>query len=115
MTNHIREIIVIASSIVGLLATAIPLVIKLVRKSKQWIKERDWNKIASILPSFIVEAEKFNNYTGIEKKEFVKSRLVLFAIKNKIAFDETKFDTAIDNIVKLTKEVNQRSKDRIIL
>ena len=115
MQNFITEAIIIASAIAGLLATAIPLAIKLVKKSKQWIKERDWNRLATILPNFIVEAEKFNNYTGIEKKEFVKSRLALFAIKNKIAFNETKFDTAIDNIVKLTKEVNQRSKDRIIL
>jgi len=106
-----REILLVVGAAIGILSTAIPLIIKLVRKTKQFIKERDWNSVMNILPKLVAEAEKFINYTGQEKKEFVKSRLAVFAVKNKIVFDEARFEAAIDDIVKLTKDVNKRDKD----
>lgn len=110
MTNTIREIIIIIGAIISVLGTAMPLIINLIRKSKQWVKERDWNKVMTELPGLIISAEQFTNYTGTEKKEHVKSRLAVFAVKNKIAFDEAKFDAMIDEIVKWTNAVNQRDK-----
>jgi len=82
-------------------------------KAGRLAKERNWNKIMEILPDLITEAEKFQGYAGFEKKEFVKSRLAVFTIKNKIKFDENKVDKKIDETVKLTKEVNKREKDKI--
>ena len=111
MMYSTREIIWIIGAILSVCATGIPSIIGLVRKTKQFIKERNWNKVMEVLPKFITEAEKFINYRGQEKKEFVKSRLAIFAIKNKIAFDEIRFEAAIDNIVNLTREVNKRDKD----
>jgi len=111
MFYTVREILVIVGAIVGIISTAVPLIIKLIKKSRQWTKERDWNKIMEMLPRLIVEAEHFTNYTGQEKKEFVKSRLAIFAINNRIAFNETGLEAAIDDAVKLTREVNVREKD----
>jgi len=106
-----REIIWIVGAILSVCGTGIPLIIKLIKKTKQFIKERDWNKVMGVLPQLILEAEKFINYRGQEKKEFVKSRLAVFSVKNSIAFDEARFETAIDEIVRLTREVNKREKD----
>jgi len=111
MFSTVREVAVLVGTIVGVIATATTLIIKLAKRTKQWVKERDWNKIAEQLPKLIIEAEKFTHYAGLEKKEYVKTRLAVFAIKNKIVFDEVKFDTQIDDIVKFTKAVNQRTRD----
>ena len=112
MFDTAKEIIAIVSAAIGALTAAIPFLIGFFRKTRQFIKERNWNKITQVLPSLITEAERFLNYTGTEKKEYVKSRLAVFSVKNKIVFDEAKFDTTIDSIVKLTKEVNKRDKDK---
>jgi len=114
MFNTLREIAVVVGAIAGVIGTATPLIIKLAKRTKQWSKERDWNRIVEQLPGLIVNAENFMQYTGLEKKEYVKSRLAVFAVKNKIAFDEAKFDAQIDDIVKLTRNVNQRTKDKIV-
>jgi len=111
MEYSTREIIWIIGAVLSICATGIPSFIGLIRKTKQFVKARNWNKVMEVLPKLIAEAEHFTNYRGQEKKEFVKSRLAVFAIKNKIAFDETRFEEAIDNIVKLTREVNKRDKD----
>jgi len=112
MVNATREIITVVSTVVGVLATGIPLLIAFARKTKKFVKERNWNRLMETLPSLIIEAEQFANYTGPEKKEYVKTRLVMYSVKNKIMFDEYKFDGTIDDIVKLTKEVNKRDKDK---
>jgi hypothetical protein len=114
MLDMTKEIIAIASAALGVLATAVPFVIGFVRKARQFVKERDWNKVMDALPGYITEAEKFLNYTGAEKKGYVKSRLAVYAIENKIRFDESKFDGAIDGIVGLTKQVNGREKDKTV-
>ena len=111
----IREIVIIIGAVVGVMGTAIPLVINLIRKTKAWVRERDWNRVMGELPRLIIEAERFLNYTGDEKKEYVKSRLAVFAVGNRIVFDEAKFDASIDNVVRLTKMVNMREKDKVAL
>lgn len=113
MLETTKEIIAVVSAAIGVLATGVPFFIGFVRKTRQLIKERNWSKITEILPSLVIEAEKFLNYTGPEKKEYVKSRLAVYTAKNKFIFDEAKFDTIIDDIVKLTKEVNGRDKDKV--
>jgi hypothetical protein len=112
MLNATKEIIAAVSAAIGVLATGVPFFIGFLRKARQLVKERNWAKISAILPTLITQAEGFTNYLGAEKKEYVKSRLAVYAVKHRIAFDEGKFDETIDGIVKLTKEVNVREKDK---
>ena len=112
MFNTAREILVIVGALAGVISTTIPLIIKLIKKSKQFKQERNLNRSADVLLRLIAEAELFTNYSGQEKKEFVKSRLAIFAINNKIAFDEARLETAIDDIIGITREVNKRDKDK---
>ena len=62
----------------------------------------------NIIP-FIVEAEKFINYTGIEKKNYVMTRLNQYAIANDIKFDQEEISNKIEELVELTKQVNKKS------
>lgn len=113
MLGMTKEIIAVVSAAIGVFATSIPFVISFIRKARQLIMERNWNRITELLPMLITEAEKFVNYNGSEKKEYVKSRLAVYSVKNNIGFDEMKFDSMIDGLVKLTKEVNKREKDKV--
>jgi hypothetical protein len=112
MLDATKEIIAIVSAAIGVLASGVPFLIGFLRKARQLVEERNWAKISATLPTLIAQAEKFENYVGAEKKEYVKSRLAVYAVRHRIAFDEARFDQTIDEIVKLTKEVNGRDKDK---
>jgi len=112
MFANIKDILIVAGPVLGVLASGIPLLIGFVRKTKKHIKERNWNKVTQISPKLIADAESHINYTGEEKKAYVKSRLAVYSVSNKIPFDEARFDAAIDGLVKLTREVNKRERDK---
>ena len=113
--DRTQQIIAIISTIIGILATGVPFGLSLISKTKKLVQEKNWTKIAELLPELITEAEKFANYTGIEKKEYVKSKLAVYSVKNAIDFDEVKFEQLITDIVHLTRNVNKREKDAFVL
>lgn len=63
-------------------------------------------KITREIIPCIAEAEKLVNYSGIEKKEYVMTKLNQYAINNNISFDEEEASRRIEELVELTKEVN---------
>lgn len=84
MLNTLGEFLILAGALATVISTAVPLAVRLIKKSKQFKQERDWNKILELLPQLVIEAESFISYTGIEKKEFGKSSLAVFAVQNTI-------------------------------
>lgn len=112
MLEMTKELLAIISTVSGILVTGIPMLIGFLRKAKQLIKERNLREITELIPILIKEAERYLNYTGEEKKAYVKSKLALHTVNKKIRYDEAKIDTIIDETVKLTKEINSRDKDK---
>lgn len=110
----IKEIIIIASFVVGLITTATGFLIPLVKNRKAKKALEALNSIAGQIQPLVVEAERFVNYTGAEKKQFVLTKINDFAIKNKIPFDEAAASTLIEEIVATTKQVNMRDKDKAV-
>lgn len=110
----IKEIIIIASFVVGLITTATGFLIPLVKNRKAKKALEALNSIAGQIQPLVVEAERFVNYTGAEKKQFVLTKINDFAIKNKIPFDETAASDLIEEIVATTKQVNMRDKDKTV-
>lgn len=110
----IKEIIIIASFVVGLITTATGFLIPLVKNRKAKKALEALNSIAGQIQPLVVEAERFVNYTGAEKKQFVLTKINDFAIKNKIPFDETATSNLIEEIVATTKQVNMRDKDKTV-
>lgn len=96
------------TALAGLLTFLIPFVKS--AKAKKALETA--KKIAESVQPCIVEAEAFVNYTGEEKKAYVMTKANNFAIANGLEFDADKISTLIDNIVELTKKVNQRDKDK---
>ena len=59
---------------------------------------------------FIIEAEKFSNYTGSEKKEYVITRLQQYAIKNNIKFDNELISNKIEELIDMSRNVNSNKE-----
>lgn len=75
------------------------------------IKNGRVNKIKNFIrqnvKTLIVEAEKFKNYTGEEKKQYCITRLKTLS---QGIFDDSELDTMIEEEVALTNSVNTNKK-----
>jgi hypothetical protein len=87
------------------LATAIPLVIQLVKYVEQSVKEKNWGNLVSLILKLIGEAEeKFDN--GADKKQWVLSMIEASAdsINYKVNIDDV--SKLIDSLCDMSKIVN---------
>ena len=95
----------IVVSILSGLATAIPLVVGLIKYIQKAIKEKNWNKLVDMVMNFMKEAEsKFDN--GPERKEWVL--MMVKASADTIDYDINLIQVSemIDALCNLTKVVN---------
>ena len=95
----------IVLSILSGLATAIPLVVGLVKYIQKAIKEKNWNKLVDLVMNLMKEAEtKFDN--GLERKEWVL--MMVKASADTIDYDINleEVGNMIDALCGLTKVVN---------
>ena len=110
--EQIEVIVSIAGTALGLLVTAATFLIKFIRSAKGKRAAEQVIKIGEALTPYIEQAEKFMNYTGAEKKEYVLTKANQFAIEKGIDFNATEVSAKIEELVALTKQVNKRDKDR---
>lgn len=95
--------------ILGLLGATLLFLEKFVKNKKlKNVLEKAEEVTKNIIP-YIMEAEKFINYTGEEKKKYVMTRLNQYAIENNIKFNQIEMSNKIEELVELTKNVNIKS------
>ncbi len=83
--------------------------LEIIEKGKSLIKDL----VSGLINSLVIQAEKFSNYSGTEKKLFVVTRLKEFLVSKKVSwFGDDLISDLIENAVDLTKKVNQREKDK---
>lgn len=100
---------IIVSILSGLAAT-IPLVIKLVEYVKKAIKERNWNKLLSLVMKLMAEAEeKFDN--GTDRRQWVIDMVVASADIVDYAIDPEQIGELIDALCAMSKKVNPPKKE----
>ena len=75
-------------------------------------KGKKWSGLKEELRNYIIEAENYVLRTGDEKKSMVLDWAEEYCKKQGIKFDADRVGTAIDDLVDLTKKVNQRAKDK---
>ncbi len=109
----VEEIIRIVSLSVSLFISLFGFAVTLFKAIINSIKTKKWNRLETAVQGYIKDAEKFVNYSGEEKKEKVLSWATNFCQDNKIKFDKDKISSMIEELVTLTKQVNQREKDKI--
>lgn len=65
-------------------------------------------ELCNVLLPYIEKAEKFVNYTGEEKKEYVMTQVNRYALENGIKFDYNVVSSKIEEYIELSKEVNAK-------
>ena len=99
----------LAVSILAGLATAIPLVIKLVEYIKKAVKEKNWNALLDMVMDYMEIAEtKFE--TGAERKEWVLAMVEAFADTVNYDIDLAVVSKLIDSLCSMTKVVNPHAQ-----
>lgn len=95
----------LALSIVAGLATAIPLVIKLVEYVQKAIKEKNWGTMLDMVMKYMETAEeKFE--TGAEKKEWVLAMVKASADTINYDIDLTVIGEMIDKLCDMSNVIN---------
>lgn len=109
--ENIQELITLASAVLGIIVTATGLLIPLVKNAKARKSLAALNKLGEVLQKFVIEAETFTNFTGAEKKEYVMTKANRYAIDNKISYDENAVSEKVEDLVALSKQVNNKQSD----
>ena len=91
---------------IGFMISLFTLIIKLSKNKKVRKTAEEMLSFTEQLSKFVEEAEKFSHYTGVEKKNFVLTKLNRFSIDNHMKFDEEWVSSKVDEVISLTKKVN---------
>lgn len=107
--ENLRLCLSFLAPVLGLLCTTAVFLKKFVKnKNLKKILEKAEEITKEIIPC-IMEAERFVNYSGEEKKTYVMTKLNQFAIANDISFDAETTSSKVEQLVALTKEVNVKN------
>ena len=111
-TNWVQIIVAILSG----LATAIPLVVKLVQYVSASVKEKNWNELVKLAIGYMTTAEtKFTD--GATRKEWVMAMIESSAKSTNYPLDDAalqKISDMIDSICAASKTINVSSPDTTV-
>ena len=102
MTNETLQIVV---QILTTLVTLVPMLYALIKYVAMATKEKNWNKLLSLILSLCAEAEK-QFTSGADKKEWVMSMVKSSLNSINYEIDDETLSNLIDNLIDLTTKVN---------
>ena len=106
-SSYINYIVAILTG----LATAIPLVINLIKYVKKAAKEKNWNQVVKLVMNLMEEAEtKFDN--GADRKEWVLSMIKASADTINYDIDMDAISDLIDSLCSMSKVVNAPTQSK---
>ena len=108
--ENLQIILSVAGTALGLLITTVTFLMKFIANSKAKKIAENIIEIGNAMIPYIEQAEGFAHYNGSEKKEYVMTKANQFAIENRIRFDAEATSDKIEELVMLTKQVNQRAE-----
>ena len=107
-SSYINYIVAILTG----LATAIPLVINLIKYVKKAVKEKNWNQVVKLVMNLMEEAEtKFDN--GADRKEWVLSMIKASADTINYDIDMDAISDLIDSLCNMSKVVNAPTQSKL--
>lgn len=99
---------IIVSILTGI-ATAIPLVVELIKYVKESVREKNWGKLVSLVLTLIQEAEeKFDN--GADRREWVLSMVQASADTINYDINLELVGELVDNLCTMSKSVNAQKE-----
>lgn len=106
-SSYINYIVAILTG----LATAIPLVINLIKYVQKAAKEKNWNQVVKLVMNLMEEAEtKFDN--GADRKEWVLSMIKASADTINYDIDMDAISDLIDSLCNMSKVVNAPTQSK---
>lgn len=106
--ENFELILSLAGTAFSLFVACIIFIIKIVQAIRSKKQTINATLLEEAIPPLMEIAEKFQNYSGKEKKEYVMTKINQFAIENKLHFDANTISDKIEQLIKLTKEVNAK-------
>ena len=101
MENWVEIIVAILTGV----ATAIPLIIQLIKYCQKAVQEKNWNQLLDLVMNLMQEAEK-KFETGAERKEWVLMMIKASADTINYPLDMDAISNLIDALCSMTKIVN---------
>lgn len=101
MGNWVEIIVAILTGV----ATAIPLIIQLIKYCQKAVQEKNWNQLLDLVMNLMQEAEK-KFETGAERKEWVLMMIKASADTINYPLDMDAISGLIDALCSMTKIVN---------
>lgn len=111
--QNIQIILSLAGTSIGLLITMLTFLAKFIKNAKLKKAMEQVVTIGNAVIPYINEAEKFSSYSGAEKKAYVMTKANQFAIEKNIPFNENEVSEKIEELVTLTKQVNNKKDSKI--
>lgn len=100
-----EQIVSLIVAVLTGLATAIPLVVKLVQYVQKATQEKNWGNLLGLLIELMEQAEQMFD-TGATRKEWVMAMAQTSAEYIAYPLDTATLSTLIDELVAMTKNVN---------
>ena len=108
----IQEVLAI---IIPMMIGILVLISKLTKNLKLRKIAENLVKVEKVVFDYVNNAEGFVNYSGNDKKEWVKTKVNQFCITNKITYKDEIIDEIIENYITLSKTVNKRESEKEVL
>src|SRR5690554_2005534 len=115
MIEKVKEIIDIIAVALPLLISLIIVIAKLTKNTKLKKVSENLIEVEEVIKRLMESAESFINYSGSDKKEWVKIKVNQYCIENGIPYRDSIVDSLIEKLIELTKIVNKREKDMVKL
>jgi hypothetical protein len=96
----------------GFIITILTFIIKLSKNTKVRQNAEKLLLVTNQISTFVREAEAFVNYTGVEKKNYVLTKMNQFSIDNNIKYDQEYVSNKIEDIIDTTKIVNNSANSK---
>lgn len=106
--ENLKLLLSFAVTALGLLISTLTFLTKSIGNAKAKKKANELLELCNVLLPYIEKAEKFVNYTGEEKKEYVMTQVNRYALENGIKFDYNVVSSKIEEYIELSKEVNAK-------
>lgn len=108
--ENFELIITLAGTALSLLITCVVFIIRLIKTWRDKKTFLDDLILQEAITPLMELAEKYLNYSGDEKKQFVLTKLNQFALENKIKFNAELISNKIEQLIELSKQVNAKQK-----
>lgn len=111
MLDKIVEIKELLTIVITLAISFIVLLSKLFKNVKLKRVAQNLIEVEKSVREYICQIEDFSNFTGEDKKEWVKTKVNQFCINKGIDFNEELVDEFIEMFISFSKVVNKRDKE----